>query len=97
MLEYPWQVGDTFTRVLEAGRDGVPTVPVWEQLNAIGQKWGFGGTQDHVRSVVYASGYPEDRFVFVEGMVEDTLPAIRPEKISTLRVACRKYRSRRRQ
>jgi pimeloyl-ACP methyl ester carboxylesterase len=26
MLEYPWQVGDTFTRVLEAGRDGVPTV-----------------------------------------------------------------------
>lgn len=26
MLEYPWQVDGSFTRVLEGGRDGVPTV-----------------------------------------------------------------------
>jgi O-methyltransferase len=73
--------------------DGIPSLPTWEHHRANGQKWGFGGTQDHVRSVVLSSGYPEDRFVFVEGMVEDTLPAIRPEAIAILRLDTDLYSS----
>lgn len=73
--------------------DGVPALPTWEHYRVKGRKWGFGGTQDHVRSVVYSSGYPEDRFVFVEGMVEDTLPATRPEAIAILRLDTDLYSS----
>jgi O-methyltransferase len=42
---------------------------------------------------VLSSGYPADRFMFVEGMVEDTLPATRPETISLLRLDTDLYRS----
>jgi hypothetical protein len=73
--------------------DGVPALPTWERFRQNGRKWGFGGPQDHVRNVVYSSGYPEDKFVFVEGMVEDTLPATRPEKISLLRLDTDLYSS----
>ncbi len=51
------------------------------------------GTQDHVREVVSASGYPADRFVFVEGLVEDTLPATRPDSIALLRLDTDLYSS----
>jgi O-methyltransferase len=73
--------------------DGFSTVQRWEQLRAEGQKWGFGGTQDHVRRVVSGSGYPDDHFVFVEGKVEDTLPATRPEAIALLRLDTDLYSS----
>jgi O-methyltransferase len=43
------------------------------------------GTRDHVRSVVCSSGHPQDKFVLVKGMVEDTLPTTRSEAISLLR------------
>jgi hypothetical protein len=43
--------------------------------------------------VVCSSGYPADQFVFVEGMVEETLPATRPEVISLLRLDTDLYRS----
>jgi hypothetical protein len=66
--------------------DGVPSLPTWEHYQQNGGIWGFGGNEDHVRKVVYTSGYPEDKFVFVRGKVEDTLPATRPEKISLLRL-----------
>jgi O-methyltransferase len=73
--------------------DGVPALPTWERFQQNGKKWGFGGTQDHVRNVVYSSGYPQEKFVFVEGMVEATLPATRPEKISLLRLDTDLYSS----
>jgi hypothetical protein len=38
------------------------------------------------RRVVNTAGYPEDKFVFVKGMVEDTLPATRPDAIAILRL-----------
>ncbi len=66
--------------------DGVPALPTWEHYQQGGGIWGFGGTEDHVREVVYSSGYPEDKFVFVRGKVEDTLPATRPEEVSLLRL-----------
>lgn len=41
----------------------------------------------------FSSGYPKDKFVFVEGKVEDTIPATRPEQISLLRLDTDLYRS----
>lgn len=78
---------------VDARWDGVPALPTWEHHQRNGTRWGYGGTQDHVRSVVSSSGYPEDKLVFVEGMVEDTLPAIRPDHISLLRLDTDLYRS----
>jgi O-methyltransferase len=73
--------------------DGVPALPTWEHHQRNGGRWCFGGTRDHVSRVVSSSGYPADQFVFVEGMVEDTLPGIRPERISLLRLDTDLYRS----
>jgi hypothetical protein len=73
--------------------DGVPALPTWEHHQRNGRRWCFGGTQDHVREVVCASGYPADRFVFVEGLVEDTLPATSPDAIALLRLDTDLYSS----
>lgn len=69
--------------------DGVPALPTWEakkKSDPEGPNWGFGGTMDMVKEVVYSSGYPRENFVFVKGMVEDTIPGCRPEEISLLRL-----------
>jgi O-methyltransferase len=89
---------DTFDGVpkpepVDARWDGKPALPTWEQHQATGGRWGYGGTQAHVREVVCSSGYPADQFVFVEGLVEDTLPASRPEAIALLRLDTDLYRS----
>ena len=89
---------DTFSGMpkpddLDLRWDGVPTLPTWERFQQDGRKWGYGGTQDHVREVVFSSGYPTDKFVFVEGMVEATLPATRPAQVSLLRLDTDLYSS----
>jgi hypothetical protein len=73
--------------------DGQPALPTWEKHQATGGRWGYGGTQAHVREVVLSSGYPADRFVFVAGMVEDTLPRSMPDTIALLRLDTDLYRS----
>jgi hypothetical protein len=78
---------------IDARWDGLPALPTWERFQQEGRSWCFGGGQDHVRNVVYSSGYPEDKFVFVEGRVEDTLPTTRPERISLLRLDTDLYSS----
>lgn len=89
---------DTFAGVpkpetVDAFGDGARVLPTWEHYQQIGRRWGYGGTQEHVREVVYSSGYTAENFVFVEGPVEDTLPATRPEVISLLRLDTDLYRS----
>jgi hypothetical protein len=73
--------------------DGVPVLPTWEAMRQTGRSWGFGGTVEHVKSVVLTSGYPAEQFVFVPGDVEGSLPAIRPDSISLLRLDTDLYRS----
>jgi len=73
--------------------DGVPALPTWEEHTANGKAWGFGGTVEMVREVLRMSNYPEENLVFVEGLVEDTIPAIRPERISLLRLDTDLYQS----
>jgi O-methyltransferase len=90
---YDTFAGNPRPDAIDARWDGVPALPTWEHHNQTGGSWCFGGTQSHVRQVVTSSGYPEDKFVFVEGMVEDTLPATRPDAISVLRLDTDLYRS----
>ncbi len=56
--------------------------------------FGLGGfTEEQVREVVAASGYPADRIHLHAGRVEDTLPAHAPERIALLRLDTDWYES----
>ena len=48
---------------------------------------------EEVKSNVYSTGYPNDRFHFIKGKVEDTLPENTPEKIALLRLDTDWYES----
>ena len=48
---------------------------------------------DDVRAAVLSVGYPEERVRFVEGLVEETLPATAPQQIALLRLDTDWYRS----
>jgi O-methyltransferase len=73
--------------------DGVPALPTWQSFQDAGRQWGYGGTVDMVREVMRNSGYPEDKLVFVEGMVEDTIPGQAAEQLSLLRLDTDLYKS----
>ncbi len=90
---YDTFAGNPRPEPVDARWDGVPALPTWEHHQRTGGRWCYGGSQEHVRRVVTSSGYPADKFVFVEGMVEDTLPAIRPGAIALLRLDTDLYRS----
>jgi O-methyltransferase len=90
---YDTFAGNPRPEAVDARWDGVPALPTWEHYQQTGGRWCFGGTQEHVRRVVTSSGYPAEQFVFVEGLVEDTLPAQRPDTIGLLRLDTDLYRS----
>lgn len=48
---------------------------------------------DQVRDAVFSTGYDPDQFVFVQGRVEDTLPAQAPGQIAMLRLDTDWYES----
>jgi hypothetical protein len=48
---------------------------------------------EEVKSRLYACGYPRDRFHFVKGLVEDTVPDQAPEDIALLRLDTDFYES----
>ena len=48
---------------------------------------------EEVKSNVYSTGYPNERFHFIQGKVEDTLPENTPEKIALLRLDTDWYES----
>jgi len=48
---------------------------------------------DEVKHAVFSTGYPQDKFHFVKGMVENTLPSTSPELISILRLDTDWYES----
>ena len=73
--------------------DGISPLPNWQYATANGAKFGYGGTCDMVRAVLRKSNYPEDKMVFVEGFVEDTIPAHQPDQISLLRLDTDFYKS----
>jgi hypothetical protein len=78
---------------IDKGWNGTPALPIWQSYESQGLLWGFGGTVDMVRDTLRTTNYPEDNIVFVEGMVENTLPGTRPEQISILRLDTDLYKS----
>ena len=69
----------------DAAAQGVPMWSQWMSPDVF--------TQDVVRDVVLASGYPQDRVHFVRGRVEDTLPGHAPETIALARLDTDWYES----
>jgi O-methyltransferase len=72
---------------------GSSALTKWVYMRIRGKLWGFGGTVDVVKDVIALSNYPTDNFIFVKGMVEDTIPSQLPETISLLRLDTDLYKS----
>jgi hypothetical protein len=71
------------------GRD---MAAVHDQLTAKGETWGKV-EESEVRANLESTGYPKDKIVTIKGMVEDTLPTDRIDKIALLRLDTDWYRS----
>lgn len=74
-------------------KDGERAITKWrisekEQINT----WCYASL-DEVKKNVFSIGYPEEKFIFIEGEVEKTIPATIPEKISILRLDTDWYES----
>jgi hypothetical protein len=75
--------------------DGQPAKDVWRATRREGQagsNWVFSPL-DEVKANVEKVGYPAERIRYVKGLVEDTLPAVAPERIAILRLDTDFYRS----
>ncbi len=89
---------DTFDGVpepdpIDVDWNGTSPHPVWKQHKEQGTKWGYGGPLEDVRNNLQQTGYPEENFTFVKGMVEETLPDAAPQDIALLRLDTDLYRS----
>jgi len=89
---------DTFTGMpkpdeVDKRWDGVPALDTWESHQQAGTMWGFGGTLNMLKEIMAITSYPEDKLVYVEGMVEDTIPETMSEQLSLLRLDTDFYKS----
>ena len=84
---------DTFEGLPKPDKDkdidiwGNNAVEAWEPHRKSDESsdWAYASL-DEVKSNIASTGYPMDNVVFVKGMVEDTLEAAAPAKISLLRL-----------
>ncbi len=72
--------GEAAADLLRQGEKGTSTVWAYSPL-------------DEVKRNVALAGYPADRLTFVQGKVEDTLPAAAPDRIALLRLDTDWYES----
>ena len=85
--------GNPEPRPVDLDWDGRDPHAAWEAHEKQGTKWAWGGPLEAVRKNVLATGYPEDRFTFVPGRVEQTLPGAAPERLALLRLDTDLYES----
>jgi O-methyltransferase len=64
----------------------------YAQEHQAGRKWAYAPIEE-VRANIASTGYPMDRVVFVKGPVEETIPAVLPDRICILRLDTDWYRS----
>lgn len=90
---YDLHLFDTFSGMVEPSRkDGNAAGEKWKRKANDKEGWCFA-TLDDVRANLAATGYPSSRIHFVEGRVEDTIPASAPSSISLLRLDTDWYES----
>ena len=58
----------------------------WESEDSLGSRFGFGGSLETVRSTMEETKYPSENFIFVRGLVEETIPTTCPKQIAYLRL-----------
>ncbi len=74
-------------------RDGAEALARWETFErGDHNEWTYAPLEE-VRRNMLSTGYPEDKLVFVEGDVEETLPGVIPDQIALLRLDTDWYRS----
>jgi len=84
---------------LDTSDYGSPALEEWQKAkNRGGHAWPHWFNQelfnlDLVKRVLRETGYPEERLHFVQGPVEQTLPATMPEKLALLRLDTDWYES----
>ena len=66
--------------------NGESAVDIWESENAKSDRPWLEATLEEVRDNMRRTGYDLDRFHFVKGLVEDTIPKDAPEQIAFLRL-----------
>ena len=81
---------DTFSGMpppseVDTTRSGVRAADLLAQEDEDSHIWAIASLPD-ARAAVSSVGYPEQRIHFVEGLVEETLPAEAPEEIALLRL-----------
>lgn len=83
---------DTYTGMVEPGeRDvtvkrGHSARPRWEMRQKDGYNTWCLATLEEVKQNMALTKYPENKFVYVKGRVEDTIPKVVPDRISILRL-----------
>jgi O-methyltransferase len=89
---------DTYTGMVkpterDVSASNVPAQARWEAQQAdTHNEWCYAARAD-VEHNVRATGYPGDKLHFVEGKVEETIPAVAPERIALLRLDTDWYES----
>lgn len=72
---------------------GRPASTTWGRAQrAEHNEWNYAPL-DEVRARMLSTGYPSDKLHFVEGLVEDTIPARAPADVALLRIDTDFYRS----
>jgi hypothetical protein len=76
---------------------GRPALDDWRRYEAEGESAAdpafWFKPFEEVKSKLYSCGYPNDRFHFVKGLIEDTVPSQAPESIALLRLDTDWYES----
>src|SRR5262249_19621719 len=77
---------DTFSGMTRPGPEDVSLLdePAEEQWRTL-ERWCYAPLEE-VRQALFSTGYDRERMRFVEGRVEETLPAHTPEQIALLRL-----------
>ncbi|MDP3724317.1 MAG: TylF/MycF/NovP-related O-methyltransferase [bacterium] len=74
------------TRIDRSIYSSQPAIQVWRKTQErIHNAWNFVSLPE-VKQHVFLTGYPKRKFVFVQGKVEETIPATIPSRIALLRL-----------
>ena len=86
---YDTYAGMTQPDDIDVDFDGIAQKPLWKP----GQKMGYGGSLEDVKSNLRKTDYPEERLHFIAGDVLETIPAQLPSRIALLRLDTDYYKS----